>query len=223
MGAVREVRPVRPAAERAGAGAPPEIFQKYPRPFWMLLLANAVFSLGNSSDAFLILRSAEIGLSFGPVVLAFALYNAIYAAASAPLGHLSDRVGRKRIVGAGWTVYALVYLGFAFWAGPAAPWVLLGCYGLYQAMTEGVTKASISDAVPSPQRAGAIGLFYTVSGLGQLAGSTAAGVLWSVRLFDGRALAPFLLGAACALAAVPLLSIIHTGASDRPAAGAAPA
>jgi MFS family permease len=209
------VREVRPAADRAGSGAPPAIFQKYPRPFWLLLIANAVFSLGNSSDAFLILRSAEIGLSFGPVVLAFALYNVVYAATSAPLGHLSDRIGRKRIVGVGWTVYALVYLGFAFWSGPLAPWVLLSCYGLYQALTEGVTKALISDAVPSNQRAGAIGLFYTASGLGQLAGSTAAGALWSVRLFHGRGLAPFLLGAACALAAVPLLSTMHTHSTER--------
>jgi MFS family permease len=87
----------------------------------------------------------------------------------------------------------------------AAPWVLLGVYGLYQSLTDGVGKALISDVVPKQQRAGAIGLFHTVTGLGQLVASMAAGALWHVRLFHGTVMASFLLGSICAALAVPAI------------------
>jgi MFS family permease len=160
---------VREIGHEAHAGArPPAIFQRYPKALWQLVGAAALFSLGNSSDAFLILRSKELGLSFAQVILAFAVYNAVYALGAIPLGKLSDRVGRKPMVVAGWLVYAGVYLGFSVAGASWAPWGLLGAYGLYQALSEGVTKALIADVVPRGQRAGAIGLFYTVTGVGQL-------------------------------------------------------
>ena len=115
------------------------------------------------------------------MVLVYALYNAVYAAAATPLGNLSDRIGRKPILACGWIVYAIVYGGLALWHSAAAPWVLLAIYGLYQALSEGVSKAMVSDLVPSHQRAGAIGLFYTVSGFGQLLASLLAGAIWNVR------------------------------------------
>lgn len=182
---------------------PPPIIQSYPKPFWHLIAVAALFALGNSSDSFLILRSKEVGLSFGQVILAFALYNVVYALAALPLGHLSDRIGRKPVVAAGWLVYAGVYLGFAVTQSSWAPWVLFPIYGLYQALTEGVTKAFTSDLVPQHQRAGAIGLFYTVAGLGQLLASIIAGMLWPVWI--GPLHAPFLVGAVCAVAAAPLV------------------
>jgi MFS family permease len=188
---------------------PPPIFQRYPSRLWHLIAAAAVFSLGNSSDSFLILRSKEVGLSFAQVILAFALYNVVYSLAAIPLGRLSDRVGRTAVVIAGWLVYAAVYLGFALARTTLAPWVLFASYGLYQAMTEGVTKALVSDVAPPSQRAGAIGLFYTVAGLGQLLASLLAGALWHVRV--GPFHLPFLLGAACAVAAVPLVATVGAG------------
>jgi len=204
----KSVAEILPAAP--GTGGRPPLFQRYPAALWHLMAANALFSLANSSDSFLILRSAELGMGFGQVILAFALYNAVYAAASAPFGRLSDYLGRKPVIVAGWLVYAAVYAGFAVFRHPLAPWALLAAYGLYQALAEGVSKAFVSDLVPAEKRAGAIGLFYTVSGLGQLLGTIVAGVLWQVRLFDGRVMAPFALGALLAALAVPVVATVRT-------------
>ena len=103
------------------------------------------------------------------------------------------------------TVFMLVYLGFALTKSTAAPWVLMGIYGLYNAMTEGVTKAFVTDVVPAHQRAGAIGLFYTVSGLSMFCASFVAGAVWDQRWFGGTMFAPFALGAICAALAVPIV------------------
>jgi MFS family permease len=195
---VREIRP-----KQTSAGPAP-IFQSFPRPFWNLIIANAVFSLGNSSDAFLILRSGELGLGFGAIVLAYVLYNAIFAATATPLGAISDRIGRKGVIAAGWVVYAVVYLGFAVWPSSAAPWILLSIYGLYQALTDGVAKAMVSDLVPATQRAGAIGLFYTVSGVGQLLASLLAGFIWNYR--PSGVVVAMALGAGLAVVAVVLIA-----------------
>jgi MFS family permease len=201
---------VRDVPHEAHRGAkPPPILQRFPRPLWHLLAAAALFSLGNSSDSFLILRSREMGLTFPQVILAYALYNLVYAVGALPLGGLSDRIGRKPVVVAGWVVYAAVYLGFSAATSVAAPWVLLAVYGLYQALAEGVTKAMIVDVVPQDQRAGAIGLFYTVTGIGQLAASVAAGALWQVRLFNGTMMATFLVGSVCAAAAIPVIARVR--------------
>jgi MFS family permease len=205
---------VRDVPHAPGAGAVPPLFQAYPRALWHLIAAAAVFSLGNSSDSFLILRSRELGLSFPQVVLAFALYNALYALAALPLGRLSDRVGRKPVIITGWLVYAGVYVGFGCARSAAAPWALLAVYGLYQALTEGVTKAMVGDLVPPDRRAGAIGLYYTVSGLGQLAASVIAGSVWQVRVGGGRVMLAFLIGAVCAALAVPLIAGVRSRASD---------
>lgn len=202
--AVRDV----PHEAHADAKSPP-ILQKFPRPLWHLIAAATLFSLGNSSDSFLILRSTELGLTFPQVILAFALYNAVYALGALPLGKLSDRIGRKPVVITGWLVYAAVYFGFSVAKSASAPWVLLATYGLYQALTEGVTKALIADVVPQHQRAGAIGLFYTATGVGQLVASVLAGALWHVRLFDGSVMGSFVLGSACAALAVPLVVCVR--------------
>ncbi len=181
---------------------------RLPRSFWQLLIAFGIFSLGNSSDSFLILRSRELGLSFTQVICAYALFSAVYAVAATPLGALSDRIGRRPVVIAGWISYAVVYAAFAYARTPIAPWVLLPIYGLYQAMTEGVLKALVSNLVPTEQRAGAIGLLATVGGLGQLAASLAAGMLWQMRALDGMLAVPFVIGSVCALIAVPIVASV---------------
>jgi len=211
--AVREIRPRKGEPTKTG-GKPPPIFQSFPPALWQIVLAAFVFSLGNSSDTFLILRSSQIGLTFGVVILAYTMYNVIYAACSQPLGRLSDRIGRKPLLIAGWAIYAAVYAGFALFRAAWAPWILLAIYGVYQAMTDGVTGALISDIVPDEKRAGAIGLYYAVTGVGQLTASLAAGVVYNVFVADGRIMLPFALGAACALAAIPLLAIAHTTAAE---------
>ncbi|HTW93613.1 MAG TPA: MFS transporter [Tepidisphaeraceae bacterium] len=211
---VQEIRP-KPGEKTKTGGKPPPIFQSFPRPLWQTIAAVAVFSLGNSSDTFLILRSTQIGLTFGWVILAYVMYNIVYAAASEPMGRLSDKIGRKPLLIAGWLVYAGVYAGFAVARGAWTPWVLLAIYGFYQAMTDGVTGALISDVVPDSKRAGAIGLYYTAAGLAQLTASVIAGLVYSVLLFHGRVMLTFALGAFFALAAIPLLIVVRTGNKEQ--------
>ena len=193
---------------------PPPILQRFPKPLWHLIAAATLFSLGNSSDSFLILRSKELGLSFPQVILAFAIYNVVFAVGAMPLGKLSDRVGRKPVVIAGWLIYAMVYFLFSMAKSSAAPWALLGVYGLYQSLTDGVSKALIADVVSGAQRAGAIGLFYTVTGLGQLVASVAAGALWHVRLFHGSIMVSFMMGSICAALAVPVIANMRVGSKE---------
>ena len=190
---------------------PPPLWQTYPRSFWLLIVAAGVFSLGNSSDSFLILRSRDLGMSFTMVILAYAVYNGVYALAATPLGRLSDRIGRKPVIVAGWLVYAGVYLGFAAARSASLPWALLSIYGLYQALTEGVTKALISDVVPQHQRGGGIGMFYTVTGVCQLAANLMTGALWHVWLADHRFLAGLLPGVIGPLIAIPVLLAVRPG------------
>jgi MFS family permease len=203
--AVREIPPHRKRPAKTG-GKPPPIFQSYPGSLWRVVLAAFVFSLGNSSDTFLILRSSQIGMSFGFVILMYAMYNVVYAAGSEPLGRLSDKIGRKPLLITGWAIYAAVYAGFAVSRATWTSWVLLGVYGLYQAMTDGVTGALISDVVPDEKRAGAIGLYFTTVGLGQLIASLLGGALYNVFVLQGHLMLTFALGSACALAAIPLLA-----------------
>jgi MFS family permease len=165
---------------------PPPILQRFPRPLWHLIVAAALFSLGNSSDSFLILRSKELGLSFTDVILAFAMYNTIYALGALPVGRLSDRIGRKPVIVGGWIVYTAVYLGFSAAKTSAAPWALLGVYGIYQALTEGVTKALIADVVPTHQRAGAIGLFWARPTCGQRGRRCVVACASAPRIADGE-------------------------------------
>jgi len=202
--AVREIPPD-PLKPTKTGGKPPPIFQSYPASLWRIVLAAFVFSLGNSSDTFLILRSSQMGLSFGLVILMYAMYNVVYAAGSEPLGRLSDKIGRKPLLVMGWAIYALVYAGFAVFRAPGSPWLLLGIYGLYQAMTDGVTGALISDVVPDAKRAGAIGLYYTATGLGQLSASLLAGAVYNIFIFHGQVMLTFALGAIASLVAIPLL------------------
>jgi MFS family permease len=196
-------------------GHPPRIFQRFPSAFWPILIVMGVFSLANSSDSFLILRSSEMGLTSRAVILAFALYNVVYALASMPFGALSDRIGRRWVIATGWFVYAAVYLGFGLAHGGSAPWILLAVYGIYQAMAEGVSKAMVSDIVPSHQRAGAIGLIYTVAGFGQLFGSVVAGVTWNCTVPGTPLRMPFAIAAAFALIA-GLLLLLFSGVRRRP-------
>jgi MFS family permease len=205
--AVREVRPGPQEPTKTG-GKPPTIFQSYPTALWRLMLAAFVFSLGNSSDTFLILRSSQLGLSFGIVILMYVMYNVIYASMSEPLGRLSDTIGRKPLLVIGWAIYAAVYSGFAVFRTAWAPWVLMGIYGLYQAMTDGVTSALVSDVVPDTKRAGAIGLYFTTVGLGQLIASVVAGKVYYTFVAGGHIMLPFALGAACAVLAIPFLIIV---------------
>jgi len=148
-----------------------------PGSYWRAVAPLLVFSLANSSDAFLLLRARDLGLSPWAVVLAYAVYNLTYTVASYPAGVASDRFGRRRVIALGWAVYAGVYTGFAF-TEQTGVWPLLALYGIYMAMTDGVGKALVADHAPPEKRGTALGIFYLANGLTTLLASVLAGVLW---------------------------------------------
>ena len=172
--------------------------------FKYFLLAVVLFTLGNSSDAFIVLRAQERGLSVLSAMFMLMTFTAVYTLTSGPLGALSDRIGRRKLIIGGWLAYGLVYLGFALSRTGWQIWALFGLYGLYYAATEGVAKALVADLVPDAQRGTAYGLFNAAIGLTALPASVIAGLLWQgMGTWMGfGASAPFAFGAVMALLAV---------------------
>ncbi len=173
------------------------------RRFQAFLLAVVLFTLGNSSDSFIVLRAQERGLSVLQTMFMLMTFTAVYALFSGPLGALSDRVGRRRLMLGGWLAYGLVYLGFAIAQTGWQVWALFGLYGIYYAATEGTAKALVADLVPDAQRGTAYGLFNAAIGLTALPASVMAGLLWQgAGPWAGfGASAPFFFGAGMALLA----------------------
>jgi len=177
------------------------------RRFKTFLLVVVIFTLGNSSDAFIILRGQERGLNVLEVMGMLLTFNAVYSLLSGPIGALSDRVERKRIILSGWLLYCLVYLGLAFSKTGWQVWAMFGLYGFYYALTEGVAKAMVADYVPQERRGTAYGLYNAAIGLAALPASLIAGIIWQgLGSWTGfGAAAPFLFGAFMALMAGFLL------------------
>ncbi len=174
--------------------------------FKSFLLVVVLFTLGNSSDSFIVLRAQERGLSVLQTMFMLMTFTAIYTIFSGPLGALSDKIGRRRLIIGGWLAYGLVYLGFAFSQAGWHIWALFGLYGVYYAATEGTAKALVADLVPDAQRGTAYGLFNAAIGLTALPASVIAGILWQgLGAWAGfGASAPFFFGAAMALLATLL-------------------
>ncbi|HET7009977.1 MAG TPA: MFS transporter [Anaerolineales bacterium] len=187
-----------------------------PRTFQLYLVIIGFFTLGNSSDAFLILRAQAAGLSVPGVLGMMICFNLVYAALAGPAGALSDRVGRRRLLVAGWAVYVLVYLGFALARSGWQAWVLMSVYGGYYALTEGVARAFVADLVPASLRGTAFGLFHAAVGLVTLPASLLAGILWQgVGPWRGLGpAAPFLAGGLLAGMAAILLMRLPVSRSD---------
>ena len=213
--AAASAAPAAPAAQvglvRRIVGGTSE-WRAFPRPFWLFMLANALFTLGNSSDAFLALRSQNLGLTLLALLLTIVAFNATNAIVAWPAGALSDRIGRRGLIAFAWLVYAACYAGFAI--ATAAVWVvpLWVAYGTYYALSEGVGKALVADLAPTELRATAFGILNATQGLMILPASVIAGVLWSAI----APAAPFWFGAACSGSAVVLLlTTVRPGAKAR--------
>jgi len=188
---------------RGGLMSTNRLFRNY-------ILIMALFTLGNSSDAFLILRAKTTGLSVVNILAMMMVFSLIYTIISAPAGALSDKVGRKRILMVGWALYVVVYLGFARASDGWHAWALMALYGVYYGLTEGVARAFVADLVPSHQRGTAYGILHAVIGLVALPASIIAGVLWQgIGAWSGFGPgAPFLFGAGAAfLASVALIRL----------------
>ncbi len=200
-------------AEQPGNARPPALSVRgFDQRLQLFLLASLVFSLGNSSDVFLVLRAKNLGLSTTAAVLAYALYNFVYMGASLPAGIISDRRGRRVVFIAGLIVFALVYAGLAMANRGFQVWPLFAVYGLYIALTDGVGKALITDLAPAERRATALGAYGMLTGIAALLASVVAGLLWD-RINPA---APFVLGAASAVLGILLLL---ASVSGRPRTG----
>ncbi|HUZ93263.1 MAG TPA: MFS transporter [Candidatus Paceibacterota bacterium] len=199
---VTKIKEVEHTAPAAGAAAAPTN-APLPATFFLFLGIVILFTLGNSSDAFLILRAKSLGVTLLEIPLVIALFNFIYAMFAVPLGSLSDRIGRIPTMLIGWAAYALVYLGFALASHAYLIWLLYGSYGIYYAANLGVAKAFLADIVGPGNRGKAFGIYGTAVGLATLPASFFAGFLWDK--FGPQY--PFYFGAAmAAIAAIVLLA-----------------
>jgi MFS family permease len=184
----------RPPAPEERGSQPRLRFRDFGRAYYVFLGISLLFALGNSSDVFIILRARNLGLGVSEAVLAYALFNVVYALLSMPAGIASDRVGRRRVIAGGFAVFAGVYFGFAVIDAGAYVWLLFAVYGIYMALTEGVGRALVADFVGAQWRGTALGLYQGAMGLMILLSSVLAGVLWDQ---VGPA-APFFLGGSSA-------------------------
>lgn len=172
--------------------------------FWAFIAVLTIFTLGNSSDAFLMLRAQTLGLSTVEIFLVVALFNLVVTLTSTKGGALSDTLGRRGLIVSGWLIYALIYLGFAFASAWWHVWILYAGYGLYYGAFLGASSALIADLVPDYLRGTAYGIFNAALGVIAFPASLLAGLLWD---WYGP-VAPFLVGGALALlATIGLLMI----------------
>ncbi len=178
---------------------------KFPKAYWRYLLVIALFGIGNSSNAFLILQTLDIGVSLVTTIFIYAGFNLVAALISYPAGFLSDRFGRKGILLMSFLVFLIAYLGFALTRNIVLIALLFVFYGLYQGIFRSVGKTLASDFVPDHLRASGIGWYSTTVGLLELVASIVAGLLWD---HVGRE-AVFIYGAVFAVVgSVGLLTLI---------------
>ncbi|HXK38170.1 MAG TPA: MFS transporter [Candidatus Paceibacterota bacterium] len=150
-----------------------------PRKFLFFVVISTIFAIGNSSDAFLILRAKGLGFSLIVTVLAYVLYNITYSAFSLPAGIISDKLGEKKVYVLGLVIFAVVYAGFALIQSPLHIWILFPVYGFYMALTDGVSKSYIANIVPTEKLGTAYGFYYMLTGIAAFIASLVGGLLWT--------------------------------------------
>jgi MFS family permease len=192
-------------------------WRRFPIAFWLFVVASGLFALGNSSDAFLALRSQQLGVDVRDLLLMVVGFNLANAVVSWPIGALSDRISRRGLVALAWTIYAVAYGGFALATSETSVGLLWILYGTYYGVNEAVGRALVADLAPSDVRATGYGIINAVVGLVVLPASIAAGLLWD-RIAPS---APFWFGATCAALALIVLvvGVRPTGRTDAEPAG----
>jgi MFS family permease len=210
---VREPQRPRRDPSKARAAAPEG---RLPGRLWAVLGIFAVFALASSTDAFLLLKAGDSGVPLWQIPLLWAFFNGVKAATGVPGGVLADRMGHVRTILAGWAVYAVAYVGFAFAETPSQVWGLFAFYALFYALTEGAERALVADLVGAGVRGRAFGAFHASVGLASLPASVLFGVWWKV--FGPRT--AFLIGGALAVVAAAALTVWSFAGSDRPRAAA---
>jgi MFS family permease len=171
--------------------------------YWLMVTVALLFNLGNSSEAFLLLRAEQIGITANLIPLTLVVMNIAYSLSAYPIGLLSDRIGRIGLLSNGLLIYALTYFGFAFVDRTWQVWLLFGLYGLYQGMSQGLLLAFVADRVPANLRGTAFGGMNLATGIALLPANLIAGTLWETISPQ----APFICGGIFALSAIALLLI----------------
>lgn len=194
----------RVAAPSGGASGGADVSMGLSRRFWAYLVVILLFTLGNSTDAFLLLRAHQLGVPLALAPILWALLNLVKAATGTYGGHLSDSLGRKPLIVGGWLLYAAVYFAFGWATAAWHAWALFAVYGIFYGMTEGTEKALVADIVPRARRGSAFGWYNLAIGLGALPASLIFGAIWD------RAGAPsaFVFGATLALVAAVLMAFV---------------
>ncbi len=181
-----------------------EFWASAPHQYKLILFLITLFSLVNSSDVFLILKSRDISNSATLAIWGYIFYNLVYASVSYPIGRYADKAGKKKVYITGLYIFGAVYMGFALFPDIYFIWLLFALYGIYAASTEGVVKAWVSDLIPDEQRGSAIGLLTMFTSLSIMLGSFVAGVLWDK---FGSAI-PFMLSAVVSIIVATLFIVI---------------
>jgi MFS family permease len=174
---------------------------RLPKSFYFVIAALAIFSIGNSSDMFLVLRAQNAGIAATFAPLLGLVFNIVYTATSWPAGKLADKLSKNALAAAGFLVFAIVYFVFASDPARIAIWIAMGFYGLYYSLTQPVLKALVSNTVAPEHRGRAFGLFYFVTSVAALFASLLTGWLW--KRFSPQT--PFYLSATLALVAAIML------------------
>ncbi len=196
---VRETpRPLRPPSQLVSG--PP-----LSRRFWIAICLFVLFTLANSSDAFLLLKARESGIEIWQIPLLWALFNGVKAAAGVPGGVLADKIGRISVIALGWVVYTASYVGFAYVTTAALTWALFAFYALFSALTEGAERALVADLAGPGARGRAFGVFHSATGLAALPASLLFGIWW--KAYGPRT--AFLLGAGIALVSTAALLVFR--------------
>jgi MFS family permease len=177
--------------------------------FWAYLTVVLLFTLGNSTDAFLLLRANQLGVPVALAPILWAVLNFVKSATGTYGGQLSDRIGRKPLIVGGWLLYAAVYFAFAWAGAPWQAWALFAVYGIFYGMTEGTEKALVADIVPRTRRGAAFGWYNLAIGLGALPASLIFGWIWD----NFSASSAFAFGASLALVAAILMAIVAPSGS----------
>jgi MFS family permease len=175
----------------------------FPASFYLVLVAVTLFSLGNSSDMFLVLRAQSVGIRVALAPLLGLVFNITYTFASWPAGWFSDRVSRRLVGSAGYVIFAAVYFVFGRAPSTAAIWIAMAVYGFYYALTQPVLKALVVESVGENVRGRALGIYFFVTSVATLAASLITGGLWK---YYGAAI-PFYFSAAMALVAAGILQV----------------
>ena len=174
------------------------------RPFWAYLVVVLLFTLGNSTDAFLLLRANQLGVPIAMAPILWALLNFVKSATGTHGAALSDRVGRKPLIVGGWILYSAVYFAFGWATAAWHAWILFAVYGIFYGMTEGTEKALVADIVPAQRRGSAFGWYNLAIGLGALPASLIFGMIWDT----AGAPTAFFFGASLALIAAVLMAFV---------------